>query len=218
MLSRSIRALGTYKDLTLAVVGGQVLVYHRAARVASLASDGHGDVLLIYVLASICLAVTSDGSLLMWDLDGVTREAKRARARASLGAAAKRLKRAPSVSDDDEASASSSASASASSSSSSSSSSSASEMQYDDAGHLLLNPLAAISLPRDFEVTAMEHPNTYLNKMVLGSSTGELQLWNIKTHKLIHAFEVCPRFPLPLPLPARPSMMERQVMMILRTA
>ena len=79
-------------------------------------------------------------------------------------------------------------------------------MQYDDAGHLLLNPLAAISLPRDFEVTAMEPPNTYLNKMVLGSSTGELQLWNIKTHKLIHAFEVCPRFPLPLP--ARPSMME----------
>ncbi|XP_031697206.1 WD repeat-containing protein 36-like [Anarrhichthys ocellatus] len=32
-----------------------------------------------------------------------------------------------------------------------------------------------------FDVSAMMHPSTYLNKVLLGSSQGALQLWNIKT-------------------------------------
>lgn len=39
-----------------------------------------------------------------------------------------------------------------------------------------------------FEITALVHPNTYLNKILLGSKQGSLQLWNIKTSKLIHTF------------------------------
>lgn len=35
--------------------------------------------------------------------------------------------------------------------------------------------------PNTFDISAMMHPSTYLNKVLLGSSQGALQLWNIKT-------------------------------------
>ncbi|KAK3592873.1 hypothetical protein CHS0354_004097 [Potamilus streckersoni] len=39
-----------------------------------------------------------------------------------------------------------------------------------------------------FKVTALMHPSTYLNKILLGSKQGSLQLWNIKSDKLVHLF------------------------------
>ncbi|XP_028273149.1 WD repeat-containing protein 36 [Parambassis ranga] len=42
--------------------------------------------------------------------------------------------------------------------------------------------------PMTFDVSAMMHPSTYLNKVLLGSSQGALQLWNIKTSKLLFTF------------------------------
>uniref|UniRef100_A0A3P8P256 Small-subunit processome Utp21 domain-containing protein n=1 Tax=Astatotilapia calliptera TaxID=8154 RepID=A0A3P8P256_ASTCA len=42
--------------------------------------------------------------------------------------------------------------------------------------------------PSTFDVLAMMHPSTYLNKVLLGSSQGALQLWNIKTSKLLFTF------------------------------
>lgn len=40
-----------------------------------------------------------------------------------------------------------------------------------------------------FKITAIMHPNTYLNKILLGSEQGQMQLWNIKTMKMIHTFK-----------------------------
>ncbi|TKS65297.1 WD repeat-containing protein 36 T-cell activation [Collichthys lucidus] len=42
--------------------------------------------------------------------------------------------------------------------------------------------------PASFDVSAMMHPSAYLNKVLLGSSQGALQLWNIKTSKLLFTF------------------------------
>ncbi|XP_014666285.1 PREDICTED: WD repeat-containing protein 36-like [Priapulus caudatus] len=39
-----------------------------------------------------------------------------------------------------------------------------------------------------FEITALVHPATYLNKLLLGSKQGTLQLWNLKTSKLLYTF------------------------------
>lgn len=39
-----------------------------------------------------------------------------------------------------------------------------------------------------FKISAMMHPNTYVNKVLLGSEQGGLQLWNVKNAKLIHTF------------------------------
>lgn len=41
----------------------------------------------------------------------------------------------------------------------------------------------------DFKITAMIHPNTYINKILVGSEQGGLQLWNINTCKLIYKFK-----------------------------
>lgn len=40
-----------------------------------------------------------------------------------------------------------------------------------------------------FEITAILHPSTYINKVLLGSDQGPLQLWNINTSKLIYTFK-----------------------------
>ncbi|XP_053605696.1 WD repeat-containing protein 36 [Plodia interpunctella] len=40
-----------------------------------------------------------------------------------------------------------------------------------------------------FKITTLCHPPTYLNKILLGSQQGQLQLWNIRTSKLVHTFD-----------------------------
>lgn len=40
-----------------------------------------------------------------------------------------------------------------------------------------------------FSPTCMLHPHTYLNKILIGSDSGELQLWNIQSKKLIYSFK-----------------------------
>ncbi|NWU96924.1 WDR36 protein, partial [Upupa epops] len=39
-----------------------------------------------------------------------------------------------------------------------------------------------------FAVSAILHPSTYLNKILLGSKQGSLQLWNIRSNKLLYTF------------------------------
>lgn len=41
----------------------------------------------------------------------------------------------------------------------------------------------------EFKITACMHPPTYMNKMLLGSEQGVLQLWNIKECKLVYTFK-----------------------------
>ncbi|XP_056393450.1 WD repeat-containing protein 36 [Hyla sarda] len=40
----------------------------------------------------------------------------------------------------------------------------------------------------NFTVSAIMHPSTYLNKILLGSQQGTLQLWNVKSNKLLFTF------------------------------
>ncbi|ORY24304.1 putative WD-repeat protein [Naematelia encephala] len=45
-----------------------------------------------------------------------------------------------------------------------------------------------IQFHSDFTATTFVHPATYINKVVVGSRQGELQLWNTRTCSLIHTF------------------------------
>ncbi|KAG8598191.1 hypothetical protein GDO81_002524 [Engystomops pustulosus] len=40
----------------------------------------------------------------------------------------------------------------------------------------------------NFDISAVMHPSTYINKILLGSQQGSLQLWNIKSNKLLFSF------------------------------
>lgn len=42
--------------------------------------------------------------------------------------------------------------------------------------------------PKSFPVTCAMHPSTYLNKILLASRSGTMQLWNVHTSKLIYSF------------------------------
>lgn len=41
----------------------------------------------------------------------------------------------------------------------------------------------------NFKISAIMHPHTYINKILVGSEQGGLQLWNIRHAKLIHTFQ-----------------------------
>ncbi|XP_068623262.1 WD repeat-containing protein 36 [Battus philenor] len=41
----------------------------------------------------------------------------------------------------------------------------------------------------NFKISTICHPPTYLNKILLGSTQGQLQLWNMRTSKLVYTFD-----------------------------
>lgn len=49
--------------------------------------------------------------------------------------------------------------------------------------------IRTINLGQDFEPSFVMHPPTYLNKVLIGSASGGLQLWNIRTGSLIMSFQ-----------------------------
>ncbi|CAO3594707.1 unnamed protein product [Absidia cylindrospora] len=41
----------------------------------------------------------------------------------------------------------------------------------------------------DFTVAAMIHPSTYLNKLLIASTQGNMQIWNIRNNKMVYQFK-----------------------------
>lgn len=52
-----------------------------------------------------------------------------------------------------------------------------------------LSPVGHILLDTEFTPSCIMHPDTYLNKVILGSQDGSLQLWNISTKKKLYDFK-----------------------------
>ena len=50
-------------------------------------------------------------------------------------------------------------------------------------------PQGRIQLEPGFQPTCMAHPDTYVNKVLLGGADGRLQLWNFVTQTLLYTFE-----------------------------
>ncbi|KAL1936765.1 hypothetical protein VTP01DRAFT_899 [Rhizomucor pusillus] len=47
---------------------------------------------------------------------------------------------------------------------------------------------AEIDFGENFTATAMIHPSTYLNKILVASTQGTMQIWNVRTSKMIYQF------------------------------
>ncbi|KAG1327940.1 hypothetical protein COCNU_01G018740 [Cocos nucifera] len=54
---------------------------------------------------------------------------------------------------------------------------------------LNLEPVGHIQLEDIFSPSCIMHPDTYLNKVIIGSQEGPLQLWNISTRKKLYEFK-----------------------------
>lgn len=52
-----------------------------------------------------------------------------------------------------------------------------------------LVPIGHVLLDNDFSPSCIMHPDTYLNKVVIGSQEGPLQLWNIRTKRKLYEFK-----------------------------
>ncbi|KAL1539962.1 U3 small nucleolar RNA-associated protein 21 isoform X1 [Salvia divinorum] len=51
------------------------------------------------------------------------------------------------------------------------------------------SPVGNISLGNKFTPSCIMHPDTYLNKIIVGSQEGSLELWNISTKKKLYEFK-----------------------------
>lgn len=49
---------------------------------------------------------------------------------------------------------------------------------------------AMLELGAGFGATCMAHPDTYLDKVVIGGATGQLQLWNFTTARKLYDFKL----------------------------
>lgn len=58
---------------------------------------------------------------------------------------------------------------------------------YKNTKHL--EAVACIQLEDGFLPSCIMHPDTYLNKVILGSQAGSLQLWNVSTKKKLYEFK-----------------------------
>ncbi|OCH93410.1 Utp21-domain-containing protein [Obba rivulosa] len=56
-----------------------------------------------------------------------------------------------------------------------------------------------IQFDTGFTATMLMHPSTYLNKVLVASNEGNMQLWNIRTQTCIHTFPVSSLLTLPSP-------------------
>lgn len=52
-----------------------------------------------------------------------------------------------------------------------------------------LAPIGHIMLDDNFTPSCLMHPDTYLNKVIIGSQEGTLQLWNVSTKKKLYEFK-----------------------------
>ncbi|RXH78501.1 hypothetical protein DVH24_002019 [Malus domestica] len=52
-----------------------------------------------------------------------------------------------------------------------------------------LTPIGHVMLDNNFSPSCIMHPDTYLNKIIIGSQEGSLQLWNISTKKKLYEFK-----------------------------
>ncbi|CAN6551983.1 unnamed protein product [Malus baccata var. baccata] len=52
-----------------------------------------------------------------------------------------------------------------------------------------LTPIGHVMLDNNFSPSCIMHPDTYLNKIIIGSQEGSFQLWNISTKKKLYEFK-----------------------------
>lgn len=43
--------------------------------------------------------------------------------------------------------------------------------------------------PKVFNISAVMHPSTYVNKILFGSDKGQMQLWNLNKVKMVYTFK-----------------------------
>ncbi|EIN07245.1 Utp21-domain-containing protein [Punctularia strigosozonata HHB-11173 SS5] len=63
----------------------------------------------------------------------------------------------------------------------------------------------SIEFSPGFTATTLLHPATYLNKVLVASSEGSMQLWNIRTQTLIHTFSASNMLTLPASVVHNPA-------------
>jgi U3 small nucleolar RNA-associated protein 21 len=163
---RAITSLATKGDRTFVGCGPHLSVWERLHPLATLGKH-KGSVVGQVVLGDVLVSVCSKGLLKAWDLQHpslVGRKHRQQRANAPHSAPPAKS----SVEED-----------------------SSDEEGGGDGGGVAQEPActAAVKLGVGFEEpTCLAHPDTYLNKVVVGSKAGKLGLWNFRTGKKVHEF------------------------------
>eukprot|EP00227_Mantoniella_beaufortii_P021354 CAMPEP_0197584758 /NCGR_PEP_ID=MMETSP1326-20131121/7269_1 /TAXON_ID=1155430 /ORGANISM="Genus nov. species nov., Strain RCC2288" /LENGTH=564 /DNA_ID=CAMNT_0043149171 /DNA_START=207 /DNA_END=1898 /DNA_ORIENTATION=+ len=186
--SSDISALAAKGDLTFAAVGRDIVVCRRAHRVVTF--EGHAEAVThLFVFGPTLVSVCAGGRVLAWDiskdaldhLDGHRSTDAKKKRDANAAAMARRSGGGGGGDDEEEEEADEEE-----------------EEEEEGGGGVPSGPgvdadgkprAMEFTLPEGFRTTAVCHPDTYLNKILLGASDGRLMLLNISTGRTVHVFK-----------------------------
>lgn len=168
-LPGTIKALEASGDHTFAAVGNDVVVCRRVRRIAVL--RGHTKpVLRLLSMGRHLVSLGADRKVCVWSLDALSEPA------ANGG------KKAAGDADDGEGAAEARVSRGAKAG--------AAAARPALPIVLVTEPEREFFLDEAFHPTAMVHPESYVNKILIGSEDGRAQLWNFSTGKMLYEFSL----------------------------
>eukprot|EP00899_Mesostigma_viride_P001417 jgi/Mesvir1/11276/Mv01072-RA.2 len=160
-LPKRVTSVAAEGDFTFAACGRDITVCRRVHQVATW--RGHSEkILQLLVLGSHLLSLGADRKLLLWNAQAASINKASGAAGGAEGARSK-----PEGEREN------------------------GELGGQDAGAAAASTpmVATIELAEDFTPTCFCHPDTYINKVLVGSQEGPLQIWNIATRKLVYTFK-----------------------------
>lgn len=169
--SPDISALACRNDLTFVGTGSDIVVCRRTHKLCTFVGPSDATTIKkLFVFGGDLISIDSNGNVRAWDIssqklgrmDGNVKKSERK----------DNARQAGDDSDDE----------------SSSSDDDDDEANDDSSDQKRITKHRTFALPKPFKATSICHPDTYLNKVVLGGQGGELILLNVKTGKTIHTF------------------------------
>lgn len=166
---QQIAAIASIREATFTAVGSEIVIWKRTHEVTRLRPPQGGAIVRLMAIGTTLLSLSADMHLYVWDFSTFRALLSSAEISDAITDAEAETSAAPAK---------------------------------GDVGHRAdaplfpsrsLSPSSHIHFPRPIEapgatVTALVHPQTYLNKIVVGWSTGALELWNIRTGAMVHRF------------------------------
>jgi len=185
-----ISALACRDDLTFVGIGSTIVVCRRTHRLCAFRAprsddDDDAAVASLFVFGSDLISLDAKGRVRAWDISkaklgaldgktGKTRDDASARSRRSKGRDEPRQAGDDSDSEDESAS---------------DESASDEETRDEDTNTKIFSKFRSFpAVPTNFRATAICHPATYLNKVLLGSDDGRALLLNVKSGSAIYEF------------------------------
>ena len=184
---RNISALACRDDLTFVGIGSTIVVCRRTHRLCAFRppkqNDDGAEITSLFVFGSDLLSLDAKGRVRAWDISKAKLGALDGKTKKALDGETRRHEEPRQAGDDSDGS-----SSDESSSDDDADISDSARIDATFTGRTFSKFRSFPGVPSGFRATSICHPDTYLNKVLLGSDDGRMLLLNVKTGSAIYEF------------------------------